>query len=142
MAPISRPDTKTQFHIDLDWFAQNGRDLREEMHALLCDECRSRYPTLETTPIIDRIHRKTAEVTRVDALWECLADHCGRLPTYITPATPLTIAIFRALLANGNNPMTPEQLHRRINKNNAPGILRVLLSAEVENGVVPVEDAS
>ncbi|MBI5302840.1 MAG: hypothetical protein HY868_11950 [Chloroflexi bacterium] len=140
MAPIARPDTKTRFRIDLDWFTQNGRDLREEMHALLCDECRARYPSLAETPTIDRIHPKTAEVTRVDALWESLADHCGRLPTYITPATPLTAGIFRALLANGNNPMTPEQLHRRIGKNNAAGILRLLLSAQVENGVVSVED--
>jgi len=138
---IARPDTKTRFHIDLAWFAQNGRDLREEMHALLCAECRGRYPTVEETPTVDRLHPKTAEVTRVDALWECLADHCGRLPSYITPATPLTIGIFRALLASGNNPLTPEQLYRRIGKNNPAGILRVLLSAEVENGIVAVDES-
>jgi methyltransferase-like protein len=109
------------------------------MHAVLCDECRAAYPTPADARVIDRVNPQTGEVTRVDALWECLADHCGRKPDFITPATPLMSAIFRALLANGNNPMSPEQLHKRVGKSNAAGILRVLLSADIENGVVLVE---
>ena len=110
------------------------------MHATLCDECRAVYPTPADARIVDRVSPQTGEVTRVDALWECLADHCGRQPEFITPATPLTTAIFRALLANGNQPMSPEQLHKRIGKSNAAGILRVLLGAQIENGVVPFEE--
>jgi len=139
MPAIVRPDTKTLFHIDPTWFAQNGRDLRAEMHAALCAECRARYPSAADAPVVDRIHPRTAEVQRVDALWECLADHCGRLPGFIAPSTLLTVAIFRALLANGNQPLSPEQLHRRIGKSNPAGILKLLMGAEIENGVVPVE---
>jgi hypothetical protein len=138
MSPVARPDTTTLFHIDLNWFKENGRDLREEMHAVLCDACRALYPTPADAGIVDRIHPVTAEIARVDALWECIADHCGRQPGFITPSTPLTMAIFRALLANGNQPMTPEQLHKRIGKNNPAGILKILMGTEVENGVVPV----
>lgn len=139
MTPFARPDTTTLFHIDLNWFKDNGRDLREEMHAALCDECRSRYPTSADVSVVDRVHPLTAEIARVDALWECLADHCGRLPNFIAPSTPLTTAIFRALLSNGNQPMTPEQLHKRIGKNNPAGILRILMGSEIENGIVPFE---
>ncbi len=139
MPPVARPDTTTLFHIDLAWFEKNERDLRAEMHALLCDECRARYPTPADAGIVDRIHPITAEVTRVDALWECIADHCGRQPGFITPATPLTQAIVRALLANGNQPMTPEQLYKRIRKSNPAGILKLLMGTEVEHGIVPLE---
>lgn len=135
MSPVARPDTKSLFHIDLTWFEKNGRDLRAEMHGVLCEECRARYPTPADARVVDRVHPQTGEVTRVDALWECIADHCARRPKYITPATPLTTAIFRAFLANGNQPMSPEQLHQRIGKSNPAAILR-LLRGEIENGVV------
>ncbi len=140
MSPIARPDTKTLFHIDVDWFEKNGRNLREEMHAALCDECRVLYPTPVDARVVDRVNPQTAEVTRVDALWECLADHCGRKPNFIVPTTPLTTAIFRALLANGNNPMSPEQLHKRISKSNAAAILRLLMGGEIENGIAPLDE--
>ncbi len=138
MSPIARPDTNTPFHIDSDWFDTNGRDLRSEMHEALCEECRALYPSPADARPVDRINPMTGEISKVDALWECIADHCGLKPTYITTTTPLTTAIFRALLANGNQPMSPEQLHRRIGKSNPASILRVLMGAEIENGVVPV----
>jgi len=139
MTPVARPDTTTLFHIDLDWFAANGRDFRAEMHAVLCDECRARYPVATEASVVDRIHPLTAEVARVDALWEAIVDHCARQPGFIAPSTPLTMAIFRALLANGNQPMTPEQLFQKIRKNNPAGILKILMGSEIENGIVPYE---
>lgn len=139
MSPVIRPNTKTLFHIDRKWFEEQGRDLRAEMHAALCDECRARYPTPADARVVDRVDTQTGEVKRVDALWECLADHCGRQKEFITPTMPLTRAIFRALLANGNNPMSPETLYQRIRKSNPAGILRVLMGAHIEDGIVPFE---
>ncbi len=140
MSPVARPDTRTKFKIDLTWFEKNGRDLRTELHDALCGECRVRYPTPADAPTVDRVNPKTAEITRVDALWECLADHCGRQPGFISPTMPLTSAIFHALLASGNQPLSAEQMYKRIGKSNAAAILRVLLGAEIENGIVPVEN--
>jgi hypothetical protein len=136
--PITRPDTNTLFHIDLDWFAKNGYDLREEMYGAFCDECRSYYPTLESTHAVDRVHTQTGEVTRVDALWECLVDHCRLLPTFITPAMPIRAAIFRAFLASANCPLSPEKLWKRVGKSNPAAILKLLIGGEVENGILPV----
>ena len=139
MTLVARPDTNTLFHIDLTWFEKNSRDLREEMHAVLCNECRARFATPADAGIVDRIHPHTAEITRVDALWEAIADHCGLQPSFIATTTPLTTAVFRALLANGNQPMSSEQLHKRIGKSNASAILKLLLGGEIENGIVLYE---
>ncbi len=139
MSPVARPDVKSLFYIDLSWFEKNGRDLREALHEALCDECRARYPTPADAHVVDRVHPRTGEVTRVDALWESIVDHCALRPGFVTPATPLTAGIFRALLANGNQPMSSEQLQKRIGKSSAPAILKLLLGTEVENGVVPYE---
>lgn len=139
MSPIFRPDTKTLFHIDLAWLEKSGRDLRAEMHAALCSECRALYPTPADARLVDRVDPQTGEVKRIDALWECLMDHCGHQPNFITPATPLTTALFRALLANGNQPMSPEQLHQRVRKSTPAGILRVLLNNQSEHGIVPFQ---
>ena len=138
--PISRLDTQTLFHIDLEWFGKNGRDLREEMYDAFCHECKGHYPTLESTRAVDRVHPQTAQVTRVDALWECLVDHCGLQADFITPALPIRSAIFRAFLAAANRPMSSEQLYKRIGKSNAAGILKLLTSGEIENGILPVEN--
>jgi hypothetical protein len=139
MAPIVRPDIKTPFHIDLEWFKENSRDLRAILHETLCDECRARYPTPADAGAVDRVHPQTGEVTRVDALWESIVDHCALKPGFITPATPLTTAVFRALLANGNQPLSCEQLHERVGKSSASAILKLLMGSEIENGIVPVE---
>jgi hypothetical protein len=136
---ISRTDTQTLFHIDLDWFAKTGRDMREEMYESFCDECRGYYPSLESTRAVDRVHPQTAEVTHVDALWECLVDHCGLLPAFITPSLPIKTAIFRAFLAAANQPMSSEQLYKRIGKSNPAGILKLLTTGDIENGILPVE---
>ncbi len=137
MVPIARPDIHTPFHIDPEWFAANGRDLHSEMYDALCEECRALYPSPADTRQVDRVDAQTGEVTRSDALLECISGQCGLMPGYITPALPLTSALFRALLANGNRPMTSEELFKRVGKSSPNAILRLLMGAEIVNGIMP-----
>ncbi len=138
MPPFGRPDIHTLFHIDPEWIQANESSLRDEMYAALCDECRAVYKSPEDTRPVDRIDPVTGQVTKMDALWECIADHCGLKPGYITPTTLLTMAILRAFWANGNQPMSAEQLYKRIGKSTPEAILKVLQRVEIENGIVPV----
>ncbi len=139
MAPVGRTDIHTLFHIDPEWMQANVESQRDEMYSALCPECRELYPTPEDTRPVDRIDPATGQVTKMDALWECIADHCSTKPNYITPTTVLTTAIVRAFWANGNQPLSAEQLHLRIGKSSPEAILKLLRRVEIENGIVPLD---
>ena len=78
----------------------------------------------------------TAEVRRVDALWGRVITCCSQQPDFITPTTPLSEAIFRALLAGGNTPLSPREMHERIGKSDPETILRLLSTGHIGYGIV------
>ncbi len=136
---MSRLDINTKFRIDLDYWKNQGRDFHEQLYDELCADCKRLY-TAEDRREVDRIDPKTGEVTRWDAVWECLMDECGHQTGFVSPKMPLTRAILRALLANGNAPMSAAELHKRIGKGTPQIILKELLGPEMENdGIMPLE---
>ncbi len=136
---MPRLDINTKFRIDLDYWKNQGRDFHEQLYDELCADCKRLY-TLEDRREVDRIDQATGEVTRWDAVWECLMDECGHQPGFVGPKMPLTRAIVRALLANGNMPMSAAELHKRIGKGTPQIILKELLGPEMENdGIMPLE---
>ena len=139
MVRWAKPTLDTKFWIDFDWWKENNRDLRVYLQQHLCKACRGVYTSHLGSETVDWIDPDTAEVTPVDGLWHALRTHCSSQPDYITDATPLTNAIFRTFLANGNTPLTPVELGTKLNRPPSV-ILRVLGRGQVHNGVksVPV----
>jgi hypothetical protein len=139
MARWARPTLDTKFHIDFDWWENTGRDLRVYLQQHLCDECRSVYTSHLGSETVDWIDPDTAQVSRVDGLWHALRTHCSALPDYVTAATPMTDAVFRTFLANGNRPLSPVELGAKLNR--SPNvILRVLGRGRVYDGIKPAPD--
>lgn len=137
---MRREDVNTKFYIDLEYWQSQGRDFRAQLYDELCEECKHRY-TLEETREVDRVDPVTGEVTRRDVLWECVMDECGRQPEFISPKMPMTRALFRALIANGNQPLSATELHQRIGKGSPQIILKELLSPKMElEGITAVEN--
>ena len=134
-----RPTTATKFHIDLSWWEKQNKDIRVFMRDLLCVECKERLASQPGSPMVDMIDPETAEVTRVDALWEAIRACCSNRPGYLTPETPILDGIFRVFLANGNKPLSAQQLHERLEKRPADVILRMLTRGQVYLGIKPVE---
>jgi hypothetical protein len=134
---LLRPDIHTEFHIDLGWWERMGRDFRLYLRDALCPECREAYADLTEVQEVDWVAPDTAEVRRLDKLWVRILDCCSQKVDYINPGTPLAAAIFRALLANGNRPLSPVELYERIGKSTPQTILRILVS-RIHYGVVPV----
>jgi hypothetical protein len=139
MVRWAKPTLDTKFWIDFDWWKEKNRDLRVYLQQHLCQACRGVYTSHLGSETVDWVDPDTAEVTPVDGLWHALRTHCSSQPDYITDATPLTNAIFRTFLANGNTPLTPVELGARLNRPPSV-ILRVLGRGQVHNGVksVPV----
>jgi hypothetical protein len=135
---IPNLNAETKFWIDFDWWERRDRDFRLHLHELLCADCRDIYPEHEETEDIDWIDPHTAEVKRVDALWQSIRACCSQKPGYIAPTMPLTISILRGLVANDNAPLSAEELYERIGKGSPQTILRILTGERIYYGIVPL----
>jgi hypothetical protein len=133
-----RPTINTKFHIDFSWWDKKNRDIRVFMLEHLCDGCRDDVGSLSEVKLIDMIDPETAEVTRVDAIWEAIRACCGEKPGYISPDTPLLDSIFRLFLANGNRPLSVVELYEHLDRRPPETILRVLTKGRVYLGLRPV----
>ncbi len=107
---LIKPTLDTPFHIDYEWWKREGQDFRAYLMSHLCPEHRERFLAHPEETEIDDVDPETAEVRRIDGLWHALLRHCSRRSDFITSQTPLTDAIFRLFLVNGNRPMTPKEI--------------------------------
>jgi hypothetical protein len=138
MMRLMRPTTETKFHIDMDWWEDQGRNLRFHVYNRLCSECKALYSSYQDAGEVDWIDDQTAEVTRVDALRHTLRTCCSTKSDYITEDTPFAEAIFRVFLANGNSPLSPLELHQLLDRRPSATILRMLSAARIYNGIRPI----
>jgi hypothetical protein len=137
---LVRPDINTKFHVDYDWFAERGRDIRVLIQEQLCAQCRPKFADDPNRQDIDWIDPSTGEVTAVDGLTYRLRECCSQRDDYITPSTPLAAAIFRVLVADGDTPMSAAEISQRIGKSDPKTMLRILLGNEMRShyGVRPI----
>jgi hypothetical protein len=140
MAKWVRPTIDTKFAIDFGWWEEQGRNFRVSLLSHLCVECQDRYRTYQEADLVDWIDADTAEVTQVDGLWHSLRTCCSQKPEYRDEHTPLTTAVFRTFLANGNEPLTPSELAEELHRP-ADTILRTIGGFRVYHGIKPVTDA-
>lgn len=134
----SRLSVDTKFHIDFSWWDKQNKDIRVLMMDLLCVGCHETAGLVSNAKMVDMVDPETAEVTRVDAIWEAIRACCSLKPGYITPDTPLLDSIFRLFLANGNKPLSVQELYERLDKRPPETILRVLTKGPVYLGIKPV----
>ena len=136
---LVKPTLQTRFHIDFDWWRQNDRDWRVYLRNFLCPEHQDAYSSLDTSEEVDWVDPETAEVQRVDGLQHILISHCARQPAFITQQTTLVDSVFRLFLANGNIPLTPEELSEQLGRDSRI-ILRTLSGVRVYKGLRPCPD--
>lgn len=133
-----RPTVETKFHIDMEWWEENQRDIRVYIRDMLCPECRLAYADAASPSEVDWIDEETGEVTRVDSLWHSLRTCCSKRPNYITPNMPIVEAVFRTFLANGNKPLSVNELYELLDRRPPQMILRILTAGPVYMGIRPV----
>ena len=133
---LVKPTLQTRFHIDFDWWSQHDRDWRVYLRNLLCPEHQEAFSDLDVTDQVDWVDPETAEVQRVDGLQNILISHCAKQPSFISQHTTLVDSVFRIFLANGNIPLTPEELAVQLGRDSRI-ILKTLSGPRVYKGLRP-----
>jgi hypothetical protein len=134
---LVKPNVKTPFHIDFDWWKQNERDWHVFLRSLLCAEHQEIFASIEQGQLIDWIDPQTAQVRPVDGLQHALMSHCALQPDFLNERTALVEAVFRLFLVSGNAQMSAEDLSARLGRP-ADTILRTLAGPRVYRGLRPV----
>lgn len=135
---LLKPNTKTPFHIDFDWWQQHDRDWKVYLRSLLCAEHQEIFANVEEGQPIDWVDPQTAEVKVVDGIQHTLMSHCARQSDFVNEHTALVEAVFRILLVNGNQPMNAEDFAARLNRP-AATILTTLTGPRVYKGLRPIQ---
>jgi hypothetical protein len=134
---LIKPKITTPFKIEFDWWKKNDRDWRVYLRGFLCEEHQALFENLDNDEVIDWVDPKTAEVTQVDGLFHILITHCAKQEDFLSSRMALVDSVFRTLLANGNRPMTSEELGELLNRSPTT-ILRTLSGLRVYKGIRPV----
>jgi hypothetical protein len=133
---LIKPTLQTPFHIDFDWWRANDNNWHIALQSLLCSEHQQAYASLPEDKLIDWVDPETAEVHQLDGLQNTLISHCAKQPGFLDEHTALVDAVFRILLANGNVPLSAEQLGERLNRP-ADIILRTISGPRIYKGLRP-----
>lgn len=134
---LVKPTLDTPFHIDYDWWDKSGRDFGIELRSHLCPEHREVYEDHFDTEVIDWVDEQTGEVTQVDGLQHIIREHCSLQSGYLGGDVSLIDAVLRTFLANGNQPLTPQEL-ADVTGHLAERILRTLSGQRIYKGLRPV----
>ncbi len=135
---LVRPTINTPFHIDFNWWMQNDNNWRVYLHDCLCSEHQAKFSGYEESESIDWVDPETAEVQQVDGLQNILITHCARQPDFLTSNTSLVDGVFRVFLADGNKPLTPQELSEKLSRP-AETILKTLGGPVVYKGLRPLK---
>ncbi len=128
----------TRWHIDYSWWDQHtDEDLRTYLLSHLSQEQRESLGDLSGNHLIDLVDPETGEVTQANDLQFAL-QRAAQQPGFISPHTSLVDGIFRALIANGNRPLSANDLSPILSRQ-APVILKTLSGTRVYKGIRPTE---
>jgi hypothetical protein len=135
---IHRPTLQTRFHIDEHWWQENGKDL-ESFRREICQ----RYHVLPAEPDLEKqfdwVDSETAAIQRISHADWLVRTYCANQPDFISDRDMLVDALLRALIANGNQPLSINELADRIKRpQQAKTILQLLSARQVYNGLRPV----
>jgi len=133
---VIKPTLQTPFHIDFDWWRANDTNWHVALESLLCPEHQEAFAGMIECQMIDWVDPETAEVRQLDGLQNTLISHCAKQPGFLDEHTAMVDAIFRLLLANGNLPMSVDELGTRLNRP-ADTILKTIAGGRVYKGLKP-----
>ena len=115
--PVKNPD---RYHIDLEWYKKVDRSFTSMAEGRMCSSCRAKLGMeVETrVPVLDAKGTKVVFESRLVAYGSnpvtVIRDCCSESKGYITANMPWMEVAFRILLANGNQPLTVDEIAQQM----------------------------
>jgi hypothetical protein len=91
-----------RWFIDLDWLEQHHRSFPALAQGCLCAKCAKK--------------RKGSEPISPAELISTIEGCCGKASDFISDSLPVLESVFRLFLANGNKPLSLEELSKQLAK--------------------------
>jgi hypothetical protein len=110
--------------IDAAWYERTNRSFYDLARRGLCPKC------------VEKMGKKKKKPTENDVM-NAIKDCCAQTPEFITGRLPVMETVFRVMLANGNAPMSIEDIGKQVNERRggdaytaSPVMLERLLSSD------------
>ena len=136
ISALIKPTLKTKFKVDFEWWKAQDSNWKVYLQSFLCPIHQKLLADYSYTDQIDLISPTTGEVTRVDALFYALTEHCAKQPEFLSGNSALVDSIFKIFLVNGNNPLNSIELSSLLGKP-SDTILRTIGAGRVYKGIRP-----
>ena len=117
---IAPEETAGRYAIDATWFDENNFSFDDFVQSRMCDSCQERRDEEieERYTVLDKkTGRASFEIRRVkygSSPIRVIRDCCSKKRNYITPDMPTLEAVFRVFVANGNLPLTLENVREQL----------------------------
>lgn len=138
MAKYVKPTLDTKFHIDFGWWQKQSHNLGAYLQSHLCPEIKAGRGNHDQNQAVDWVNPETGEVFQIDKLWHSIQTNCSQQSDFVDENLPLTRAIFRLFIVNDNTPLTPLEIHAKLQRKTADLILRTIGGHQVYDGIRPV----
>lgn len=136
---LVKPTSETPFHIDFAWWKEHDNNWRVFLLSFLCPEHQAMYEKESDEIMIDWVDPQTAEIKPIDGLQHILMSHCAVQPEFRTQNTTIVESVFRIFLANGNSPLTAQQISEELNRP-VSVILQTFGGMQVYRGIRPFQN--
>lgn len=134
---LKRVNPNTRFYVDYEWWKESNIDLKTYLFTRLGigQDADSDSETDE----IDMVDPTTGEVRQVDGFQYMIQSYFAELPDDFFTQTSFVDAAFCVLLANANQPMTANEIAKRVEKP-VDMVIRTLGGSKIYQGIKPILD--
>lgn len=132
---LIKPNIETKFYIDYEWWEQSRDDLQIYLLTHLTTEQQQTLAHRNLDEVFDYVDPETGEVFQVDTLRLAIRESAKR-EDFITGHIGLIDSVFRALLVNGNKPLSAIEL-AEVTRRNAATILKTIGGVRIYRGIRP-----
>lgn len=103
----SKEKATPRYFIEPKRYTETNRSFASFVESRLCSSCRHKSKA-------EQVHRERS--SSAEELLTTIKNCCSQAPEFITPKLPLREVIFRLFLANGNQPLTVDEILEQLKK--------------------------